>query len=1074
MNTRLAFIFAAVLLAWAAACPGALGQSFPEPASGQFSDADLEKARLEAAIVPDVPPSAWEGQPSPDAYTPLRPYPPHDDNATHYARGKSLIIHIFVNHTGGTWSASEKAAAAAKARVAKEFYVPNAPFGANVTFDHEGDPNGYHYFDVTLNRLIPEDGFNYGMINEALGLLGFSDWDGDGAIVDEFTFFLQNWNGGFDNVLSVWEPKQTGRSWAAPPGLSYCILYTNTAGNVFAHEWGHLYGACDEYEELGHCNTTVDCGACGGWYLHEVPNNSNCELPQCPSNIDCIMKHNQFTICPWTRSMWAWDDDDGDGMLDDVKRYLGGTSFLWIWEVPYNGWFYWNNVTDGMVCSQRDHSWAAFGLRSPAGADYDMTLFGDNNHTYPYASSAYGAGAIDFVVGDYNHCNIGNEHISLVHYSGNWDYYNLTSESGTEMLFPDGQYRVENWQDYNVVRVWDVPLFAGEELNFVLGVQSGAIDVGMALFRSNGASYYAGRSSAQWVVDAAGVGGTEVATYTAPADDVYGLVVFANTSAGGSIGIQIGPNPQTLTEGAPYYSTYPLKLYNYDVGAPYWGFVGTRPEPGTGVRVGLYEDATYETCWGNASDGGVGAIECFAVDYNHLAYGRDYLRVSRDAGAGSHRTEWEQGPDVISGALTAMYWDPLLIGEAWDALLQGGQAHFLREYHDFQTPLDTGLYVFASNDGDYHKTRSGAAAASDSHPAGDGGEWLTFTPASTDWYGIFQLVNNEGSGSYALWLGAKVDMLDGVKQTRPEEVVWGSAAVSSNYWTIFAARPGPGDRASIWLYRDEAYTSTSMAATDQSGGAVVYVVGDFNHDPLGTMYPRFRREAGTGSVDIEWEGGSETLSFSPGGTNVYDFTWSAEKVAEMFDLLIQPLGSGYDVGFEVSDQSGAMDFGIAFFASNGAVYYADPPSAVARADAAGIGGTETFTVHLVDPDWYGFAVYNKTDAGGGYRIRVIDEAGGAVPEGATAVLFDLQGVNPFKDRTALTLSLSDGGPADLVVFDTNGQRIRTLWNGVLPAGIHSVVWDGADEQGAPVASGVYFARLRAGGQETRMKLIRAR
>jgi flagellar hook assembly protein FlgD len=59
----------------------------------------------------------------------------------------------------------------------------------------------------------------------------------------------------------------------------------------------------------------------------------------------------------------------------------------------------------------------------------------------------------------------------------------------------------------------------------------------------------------------------------------------------------------------------------------------------------------------------------------------------------------------------------------------------------------------------------------------------------------------------------------------------------------------------------------------------------------------------------------------------------------------------------------------------------------------------------------------------------------------------------------------------LQVFDVAGKVVRTLAAGeVLPAGGHEVVWQGRNDQGRSVASGVYLCRLKAGGTETARSL----
>ncbi len=51
----------------------------------------------------------------------------------------------------------------------------------------------------------------------------------------------------------------------------------------------------------------------------------------------------------------------------------------------------------------------------------------------------------------------------------------------------------------------------------------------------------------------------------------------------------------------------------------------------------------------------------------------------------------------------------------------------------------------------------------------------------------------------------------------------------------------------------------------------------------------------------------------------------------------------------------------------------------------------------------------------------------------------------------------------IAVFDLTGRRVRTLLDGPQAAGAHVVGWDGRDEKGHRVVSGVYFYRMEAGG-----------
>jgi len=82
--------------------------------------------------------------------------------------------------------------------------------------------------------------------------------------------------------------------------------------------------------------------------------------------------------------------------------------------------------------------------------------------------------------------------------------------------------------------------------------------------------------------------------------------------------------------------------------------------------------------------------------------------------------------------------------------------------------------------------------------------------------------------------------------------------------------------------------------------------------------------------------------------------------------------------------------------------------------------------------------------------------------------------NPFNPSTQVKFSLDRAGAASLRVYDARGHLVRSLVNEHLAAGPHSITWNGADDGGRPVASGVYFYRLEANGRtaERRMLLIK--
>ena len=79
--------------------------------------------------------------------------------------------------------------------------------------------------------------------------------------------------------------------------------------------------------------------------------------------------------------------------------------------------------------------------------------------------------------------------------------------------------------------------------------------------------------------------------------------------------------------------------------------------------------------------------------------------------------------------------------------------------------------------------------------------------------------------------------------------------------------------------------------------------------------------------------------------------------------------------------------------------------------------------------------------------------------------------NPFNPSTTILYDLPRAEKVEVAVFDLLGKKIFTLKNQHQQAGQHRVRWDGRDEKGLPVPSGVYVYRLRAGGQVQTRKMI---
>lgn len=98
----------------------------------------------------------------------------------------------------------------------------------------------------------------------------------------------------------------------------------------------------------------------------------------------------------------------------------------------------------------------------------------------------------------------------------------------------------------------------------------------------------------------------------------------------------------------------------------------------------------------------------------------------------------------------------------------------------------------------------------------------------------------------------------------------------------------------------------------------------------------------------------------------------------------------------------------------------------------------------------------------------VDENNMIVPK---TVVLNQNYPNPFNNHTTINYSLSQNTNVSLLIFNANGQMVSQLIDVVQNSGLHQVVWNGSNKNGNILSSGIYFAVLKAEGQQQVKRMV---
>jgi hypothetical protein len=205
---------------------------------------------------------------------------------------------------------------------------------------------------------------------------------------------------------------------------------------------------------------------------------------------------------------------------------------------------------------------------------------------------------------------------------------------------------------------------------------------------------------------------------------------------------------------------------------------------------------------------------------------------------------------------------------------------------------------------------------------------------------------------------------------------------------------------------------------------------------------------------------------------VKDSVWSVNGQEQWFDVggyatpvlfsrfNAEPSGTNVEIHWTLqSDET--MD-SYTLFRHEGAT---GPALAIANAPVEGIEGS--YVDKSVAPGkTYRYELMIRTTDGDEFRSPLV-----SVTTTAPGITLYQNVPNPFNPVTTIRYDLPASARVQVSIVDVSGRRVRSLTDELQAPGSHNAIWNGRDDTGSAVASGVYFSVLQAGKQRFTKKLV---
>ncbi len=301
------------------------------------------------------------------------------------------------------------------------------------------------------------------------------------------------------------------------------------------------------------------------------------------------------------------------------------------------------------------------------------------------------------------------------------------------------------------------------------------------------------------------------------------------------------------------------------------------------------------------------------------------------------------------------------------------------------------------------------------------------------------------------------------------------------------------------------YILLAESGTEVAGTLVLHVgmlSFDFETDQqdwnFSLLQPNFINQWHHSSDDNHTQNGSHSMKF--GGAGNTEYSVSAYGALSSPEFVLAPQSRlrfwhKMDAQTHATLQNQAWDGGNVQMSINGAAWFliepegAYPYSIHSSAISPFSMGTPVYSGNF---DWTE-AVFNLDQYSGTIRLRFVFGSDNSIngagwyiddihlecelpvssPEEIAPAIFKLEQnyPNPFNPETQISFSLPTAQLVQMNVYNLKGQLVKSLVNSSMSAGKHQIVWDGTDDRGNAISSGVYFYRLIVGGTSRTRKML---